>query len=82
MTSDLEVTLTAFKQVKHTMSVTVLSTLMVRRLKLLDAWDYVGQMATAAMRNWDVLAFNCTTTAGSAIIDVNDTNGIIIGMCC
>ena len=37
-------------------------------------------MATAAMRNFDVLAYNCTTTAGSAIIDVNDTRGIIIGM--
>ena len=37
-------------------------------------------MATAAMRNFDVLAFNCSTTSGSAIVDVNDTRGIIIGM--
>ena len=37
-------------------------------------------MATAAMRNFDVLGFDCSTTAGSAIIDVNDTRGIIIGM--
>ena len=37
-------------------------------------------MATAAMRNFDVLAYNCSTTAGSAIVDVNDTRGIIIGM--
>ena len=37
-------------------------------------------MATAAMRNFDVLAYNCTTNSGSAIIDVNDTRGIIIGM--
>ena len=32
------------------------------------------------MRNFDVLAYNCSTTAGSAIVDVNDTRGIIIGM--
>ena len=37
-------------------------------------------MATAAMRNFDVLAYNCSTTTGSAIVDVNDTRGIIIGM--
>ena len=37
-------------------------------------------MATAAMRNFDVLAYNCSTTGGSAIVDVNDTRGIIIGM--
>ena len=46
------------------------------KTETLDAWNYVGQMATAAMRNFDVLAFNCSTTAGSAIIDVNDTRGI------
>ena len=50
------------------------------KTETLDAWNYVGQMAIAAMRNWDVLVHNCTTTAGSAIVDVNDTNGIIIGM--
>ena len=50
------------------------------KTETLDAWNYVGQMATAAMRNFDVLAYNCTTTAGSAIVDVNDTRGIIIGM--
>jgi len=46
----------------------------------LDAWNYVGQMATAAMRNFDFLAFNCSTTQGSAIVDVNDTRGILVGM--
>ena len=50
------------------------------KTETLDAWDYVGQMATAAMRNFDVLAFDCSTSAGSAIIDVNDTRGILIGM--
>ena len=50
------------------------------KTETLDAWNYVGQMATAAMRNFDVLAYNCSTTAGSAIVDVNDTRGIIIGM--
>ena len=46
----------------------------------LDAWNYVGNLATAAMRNFDFLAYNCTTTSGSAIVDVNDTSGIVIGM--
>ena len=50
------------------------------KTETLDAWDYVGQMATAAMRNFDVLAFDCSTSSGSAIIDVNDTRGILIGM--
>ena len=50
------------------------------KTETLDAWDYVGQLATAAMRNFDVLAYNCSTTSGSAIIDVNDTRGIVIGM--
>ena len=46
----------------------------------IDAWNYVGNMCTAAMRNFDFLAFNCTTTAGSAIVDVNDSSGMVIGM--
>ena len=50
------------------------------KTETLDAWTYVGQMAIAAMRNWDVLAYNCSTTAGSAIVDVGDTNGILLGM--
>ena len=64
-----------------------------------DAWNYVGQMAIAAMRNFDFLAFNCSTTnsstpvtitsadgvgtrtvPASAIVDVGDTSGILIGM--
>ena len=50
------------------------------KTETLDAWSYVGQMATAAMRNFDFLAYNCTTTAGSAVVDVGDTRGILIGM--
>ena len=50
------------------------------KTETIDAWNYVGQMATAAMRNFDVLAQNCSTTQGSAIVDVNDTRGILIGM--
>ena len=50
------------------------------KAETLDAWNYVGQMATAAMRNFDFLAFNCSTTQGSPIVDVNDTRGILVGM--
>jgi hypothetical protein len=32
------------------------------------------------MRNFDVLAVNCVTTSGSAIVNVADTRGIVIGM--
>ena len=50
------------------------------KTETLDAWNYVGQVATAAMRNFDVWVEGCSTTAGSAIVEVNDTRGIIIGM--
>jgi hypothetical protein len=50
------------------------------KTETIDAWNYVGQMATAAMRNFDFLAYNCTTTAGSAIVDIGDTRGVLIGM--
>jgi len=50
------------------------------KTETLDAWTYTGQLATAAMRNFDFLAFNCQTEAGSAIVDVLDTRGIVIGM--
>ena len=50
------------------------------RTETTDAWKYVGQLATAAMRNFDVVGYNCSTTANSALIDVNDTRGIVIGM--
>jgi len=50
------------------------------KVETLDAWTYTGQLATAAMRNFDFLAFNCQTEAGSAIVDVLDTRGIVIGM--
>ena len=50
------------------------------KTETIDAWNYVGQMATAAMRNFDFLAFDCTVTENSAIVDVGDTRGILIGM--
>jgi hypothetical protein len=50
------------------------------KTETIDAWNYVGQMAIAAMRNFDFLAYNCGTTTGSALVDVGDSNGILIGM--
>ena len=48
-----------------------------------DAWNYVGQLATAAMRNFDFVAYNCEITsapATAARVNVGDTRGIVIGM--
>jgi hypothetical protein len=50
------------------------------KTETIDAWNYVGQLAIAAMRNFDVLAVNCVTTTGSALVNVSDTRGIVIGM--
>jgi len=50
------------------------------KTETIDAWNYVGQMATAAMRNFDFLAFGCETTINSSIVDVGDTRGILVGM--
>ena len=49
------------------------------KAETIDAYNYVGSVATAAMRNFDVLVFNCSTDQ-TAIVDVGDTRGIIIGM--
>lgn len=50
------------------------------KAETIDAWNYVGQMAIAAMRNFDFVAYGCGTTTGSALVDVGDSSGIIIGM--
>ncbi len=46
----------------------------------LDALDYVKSMMIAAMRNFDYLIRDCSLTPGSAIVNVGDTSGLIIGM--
>ena len=46
----------------------------------LESYDYVKNLCIAAMRNFDYLIRNCTTIAGSAIVDIGDTTGILIGM--
>ena len=50
------------------------------KAETIDAWNYVGQLAAAAARNFDFLAFDCSTTAGSAIVNVGTTAGVVIGM--
>ena len=49
-------------------------------VETVDAWEYVRDMAIAAMRNFDVLIQGCDTEAGSAIVNVGDTKGLLIGM--
>ena len=46
----------------------------------LETYDYVKNICIAAMRNFDYLIKNCETTTGSAIVDVGDTTGLLIGM--
>jgi hypothetical protein len=46
----------------------------------IEALDYVKNMCIAAMRNFDVLIRNCETESGSAIVNVGDTTGLVIGM--
>jgi hypothetical protein len=46
----------------------------------LEAYDYVKNLCIAAMRNFDYLIRSCNTIAGSAIVDIGDTTGIVIGM--
>jgi hypothetical protein len=46
----------------------------------IEALDYVKNICIAAMRNFDYLVRNCETTQGSAIVDVGDTSGLLIGM--
>jgi hypothetical protein len=50
------------------------------KTETIDAWNYVGDLAIAAMRNFDMLAVNCVTSTGSALVNVSDTRGIVIGM--
>jgi len=45
-----------------------------------EALDYVKNLCVAAMRNFDILYRDCQTTVGSAIVDVGDTTGLLVGM--
>jgi hypothetical protein len=45
-----------------------------------EALDYVKNMCIAAMRNFDVLIQDCETESGSAIVNVGDTSGLLVGM--
>ena len=45
-----------------------------------ETLEYVKNLCIAAMRNFDYLIRDCQTNLGSAIVDVGDTAGLIIGM--
>jgi hypothetical protein len=49
-------------------------------IETIDALDYVKNLSIAAMRNFDYLRQNCSTTAGSPTVTVGDTSGLVIGM--
>jgi len=46
----------------------------------IEAYEYVKNIIIAAIRNFDYLIRNCETTAGSAIINVGNTQGLLVGM--
>jgi hypothetical protein len=46
----------------------------------IETLDYVKNLAIAAMRNFDVLIKNCSTTANSALVNVGSTVGLVVGM--
>ena len=46
----------------------------------IEAFDYAKNIMIAAMRNFDYLIRNCETTNGSSIINVGNTQGLLVGM--
>ena len=46
----------------------------------IEAYEYVKNLCIAAMRNFDYLVKNPTITAGSSIINIGSTAGILVGM--
>ena len=46
----------------------------------IEAFDYAKNIMIAAMRNFDYLIRNCETTSGSSIINVGNTQGLLVGM--
>ena len=46
----------------------------------IEAYEYVKNLIIAAMRNFDYLIKNPEITQGSAIINVGDTQGLLVGM--
>jgi hypothetical protein len=45
-----------------------------------EALRYTKDHCIAAMRNYDFLIENCTTVQNSAVVNVGDTSGLVIGM--
>ena len=56
------------------------------KLETLEGFDYAKNLAIAAMRNWDVMvgpengAAGGSATAGSPIVSVDSTVGLVVGM--
>ena len=46
----------------------------------IEALDYVKDLSIAAMRNFDYLIQNSSTSAGSPLVNVGDTTGLVVGM--
>ena len=46
----------------------------------IEAYDYVKNLTIATMRNFDYVIRNCQTVQGSSIVDIGNTQGILVGM--
>ena len=46
----------------------------------LEGYNYAKDLAIASIRNWTYLRTGGETTAGSAIVDIGDTSGVVQGM--
>ena len=46
----------------------------------LEGYNYARDLAIAAMRNFSYQRQGCSTTSGSAVVNVGDTSGIVTGM--
>jgi len=46
----------------------------------IDAYAYVKQLCISSMRNFDYVIKNCSCNSASAIVNVGDTTGLLVGM--
>jgi hypothetical protein len=51
-----------------------------QKSETIETFDYVKNLTIIAMRDFDVLIKNCSTTTNSALVNVGSTAGLVVGM--